>query len=371
MSITTGLPPIVWKNSPKFGCMIQGTRGRAGQKVLGWVMHHIVGTLPVADTIFLDPKQKLASSHFGIGYVDGRLEIHQYVDVSDTAWCNGDASEPSWSVTKARPGVNPNLYTISTEHEDGGSANRGRVSAAVWAASIALVKLCTSGDPAAIRAAGIRVRDDATVKQLAAIPKNATGFVDHHQIAGPKKPYCWRPWLDDPGFVNGSPSRRDQLLAALNRTEDVPMPLLRRKFEPWIFKAGEQVYAGPSFDAEVVTTLVGGPGVTIAEQATYDEHGNLVSTGDWRILVLSNDQAVWVHRSSGDPLIRGGAVAYDALVKAVLIESDVDAATGRVTPPHELTDTAVQAATHELSEHVTALQDAINQRDAVIAKYPK
>ena len=196
------------------------------------VNHRIVGTLPSARRAFglvAGDVGRRASSHFGIGYVNGVLTIDQYVPLDRMAWTNGDVREPTWS--RIIPGVNPNLYTVTIEHEDGSSAGRGRVSAAVWAASMELQDLLVSGDAAAIRAKGIRGATDAIVAQLKAIPNDSTGFIDHHQIAGPNKPYCFRRGLDDPGFVEGSPSRRDRLLAALNQEDD--MQFWRPVQEDW------------------------------------------------------------------------------------------------------------------------------------------
>lgn len=351
MSTTSPLPPILWTPTLKFGCMVQGTRGRAGQKVLGWVYHRIVGSLASADRVFGPQSTRMASSHFGIGHIDGRLVIHQYVDLSDTAWANGDAREPSWSVVKAKPGINPNLYTISTEHEDGGAAGQGVVTEDIWLASIALTKLCTSGDINAIRAAGVHVRDAGTVAQLAAMPKSPEGYVDHHQIAGPNKPYCFRPWLADQGFVNGSPSRRDRLLAALNGTEE-DYPMLRRKFEPWIITAGAKVYRSPSTASPVIATLAAGPGASTHETGEYVD-GDWKS-GDMRQMELGDRQSGFVQRSDLTPLVQGGVPTFDALVESVLMESDINVKTGSVTPPDGLSDckAEVSQAEQETAAHV-------------------
>jgi hypothetical protein len=209
------LPPVVWEPSPNFGYPSPGSRGRMGQPVRVTVRHRIVGSLASADTVFADVARG-ASTHFGIGHIDGRLEIHQYVNLSDAAWGNGDVREPTAKVVLENPGVNPNLYSVSIEHEDGSSAGHGIVKPDTWAASIALGVLLASGDIAKIRNAGIRIRDDETTHQLAKIPPTVDGHIDHQQIAGPNKPYCWRVWLDDPGFVKGTPSRRDELLKALS-----------------------------------------------------------------------------------------------------------------------------------------------------------
>lgn len=226
---------LVWKPTTKFGFPNWGTLGRSGQPVRAFVRHRIVGSLASADAVFDPVSPNLASTHFGIGHINGQLEIHQYVDLSDAAWGNGDVRDPTALVVLQNPGVNPNLYTISIEHEDGGSAGRGVVQPDTWNASIELGLLLASGDPAAIRAAGIRVRYDTTVAQMAAVPKTADGYIDHNAIAGPNKPYCFRRWLDDPGYVEGSPSRRDRLLAALGSSslptgEDMT---ITRKVYPW------------------------------------------------------------------------------------------------------------------------------------------
>jgi hypothetical protein len=202
------LPPVIWKPSPNFW------KGPSGYPTKAIVNHRIVGTLTSARDRFMNPTSN-ASSHFGIGHNEqGKLVIWQFVALDDSAWTNGDVRDPTWP--GLIPNVNPNLYTWTIEHEDGGAANRGVVTEEIWQASMDLQVILASGDPAKIRAAGVTVRNDSVARDGADIPRDKTGFIDHHQISGPNKPYCWRPWLDDPGFVNGSPSRRDQLLAALN-----------------------------------------------------------------------------------------------------------------------------------------------------------
>lgn len=215
------------------------------------VKHRIVGSLLSARGAFgaVPGTPRNASTHFGIGYISGVLTIDQYVDLSDMAWGNGDVRDPSWS--RIIPGVNPNLYTVSTEHEDGGSANRGRVSEAVWQASMALSKLLRCGDVARIRAAGIRVRDPRHAVELAAMPIDTGSYIDHNQIAGPNKPYCFRRWLDDPGFVEGTPSRRDRLLAALNGEDDMTyldtlVPIINRRVT---IGKGATARTSPAWDA--------------------------------------------------------------------------------------------------------------------------
>lgn len=74
------------------------------------VLHIAEGPLSAIYPTFNDPNTQ-ASTHFAIGK-DGTVE--QYVSINDSAWGNGDINNPSWS---GLTGDNPNLYTISIEHE--------------------------------------------------------------------------------------------------------------------------------------------------------------------------------------------------------------------------------------------------------------
>jgi N-acetyl-anhydromuramyl-L-alanine amidase AmpD len=98
--------------------------GRSGQKVKAVVMHIAAGSMAGVFPTFNDPN-RLASAHFCIGK-DGTIE--QYVSIDDTAygvgmryangqWYNprGVLAKPSWM--GMQPPLNPNLYTISVEHE--------------------------------------------------------------------------------------------------------------------------------------------------------------------------------------------------------------------------------------------------------------
>ncbi len=73
----------------------------------------MAGTLAGTDSWFRDPSSRV-SAHYGIGK-DGT--IHQYVREEDAAWANGVVNRPSWPLLDRFPGVNPNLYTLSIEHE--------------------------------------------------------------------------------------------------------------------------------------------------------------------------------------------------------------------------------------------------------------
>jgi hypothetical protein len=316
------LPRVEWTPSPNHWA------GRNGQPIRGWVLHRMVGWLAGTDRLFADSARQ-ASTHFGIGHdgigelcpqcghltgARGTLRIHQYVDLANSAWGNGDVRDPTWGVARSLPSVNPNLYTVNTEHEDGGEAGRGIVTDHVWDASVELMRLVTSGSIDRIRQAGVVVSNVATVQQLAAIPRDASGFVDHNQISGPNKPYCWRPWQADAGFV---PGRRPSLLAALNEVTGTMAPPLQFKPEEWTVSKDAPFWIdGPGGPQD--GTFAGGEAVSVAES----------KDGLYR-LVLAGEapDAVWVARKSMTPKTPGGDAAYVAAVTAALNRE----ATGTVT----------------------------------------
>ncbi len=99
-------------------------RGRMGHGVKAIVLHIADGPLAAIWPTFANPANPV-STHFAIGK---RGEIEQYVGIDDTAygngltyaggrWHNARGKEvtPAWSGLE--PGVNPNLTTISIEHE--------------------------------------------------------------------------------------------------------------------------------------------------------------------------------------------------------------------------------------------------------------
>lgn len=115
-------PTIIWKGSPHFS-------SPKGYKTLAIVDHIMAGTLSGTDSWFANPASKV-SSHFGVGK---NGEIHQYVDLNNPAWANGGVNKPAWPLLI--PGLNPNYYTVSIEHE----GNSGDVmSEAQYQATLAL-----------------------------------------------------------------------------------------------------------------------------------------------------------------------------------------------------------------------------------------
>ncbi len=228
-------------------------QGRAGHPVVAIVHHRMVGFLPGTDRHFaqFNPKHPV-STHLGIGTrtPGGAVEISQYVDLSDTAFGNGN-HHPSggWPLFH---GVNPNFETVSIEHQDGAKAGRGVVTEAIIEASIWLDRLLLSGDVAAMRAAGIRVRDPATAHQLGQIVPGPDTIIDHHRVAGKLKPFCWRRWLDDAGFP------QDRYLAAITSDEATALttnaaiaptiggdPMLDFSVERWHIAKGMPFFEAP------------------------------------------------------------------------------------------------------------------------------
>lgn len=314
------MPPVVWKPTTKFGYP-PGHAGRNGHPVRAFVRHRIVGSLAGADGIFASTSKFVVSTHFAIGHISGRLEIHQYVDVADAAWGNGSIDRPVAKVVLARPTVNPNLYTVSVEHEDGGDAGRGKIPPDVWSASLELGLLLASGNLAAIRAPGIHCRDAATASQMAAVPKTIDGYLDHHQITYGKV-YCWRRWLDDPGFIEGSPSRRDQLLSTLNagRMPDTAlgdeMPQIV-KWEPGkaIIDGGATIRRSPSLAVEAEWFQVGPNGSSVSSFIGWVEGDLHAGSNLWGAYFVPADRAwAYTHKVnvlSVTPIVAGGFVQDD------------------------------------------------------------
>jgi hypothetical protein len=199
--------------------------GRNGYQPIALVNHRMVGYLPGTDATFLNPDRDV-SAHFGIGYrtAGGPVRLSQYVDLSDSAWANGNY-DPSggWPlVKKTSTGtvINPNYYTISIEHEDGGP-NDGVVTQAVKDASCWLQTILLTGDVDLMRYVGIQIRDSATAAALKTIIPAKETIIDHNRISGSLKPYCWRPYkLDTGGFPAWQPILIEQLRGSKMAIQD-------------------------------------------------------------------------------------------------------------------------------------------------------
>lgn len=102
---------IINKYTPHFSA------GRLGYKPEIIVLHIIEGSQVSCDSWFANPISKV-SSNYSVGFTG---EIHQYVKDEDAAWAQGTVSNPSFTLYK--PGVNPNVYCLSIEHEGTDLAN--------------------------------------------------------------------------------------------------------------------------------------------------------------------------------------------------------------------------------------------------------
>lgn len=102
---------VKWVGSPYFGYP-DGVKGRNGYQPIAVVLHIAEGSLAGCDAWFNSPNNQGSSTHYAIGK---RGEIHQYVAEEDAAWGNGQVRKPTWPLLIE--GVNPNLYTVSIEHE--------------------------------------------------------------------------------------------------------------------------------------------------------------------------------------------------------------------------------------------------------------
>lgn len=87
------------------------TTGRKGHTPIAVVFHVEDGTEDGTMSWFKNPASQV-SAHYSVAR-DGT--IHQYVKEEDSAWAVGIVNKPIWK--NYIPGVNPNYYTISIEHE--------------------------------------------------------------------------------------------------------------------------------------------------------------------------------------------------------------------------------------------------------------
>jgi hypothetical protein len=319
--------PIFFVASPKFNI------GRAGP-IIALVHHRMVGTLGGTDFTFVSGARK-ASTNFGVGLCSthgakGRVEIHQYVNLDDSAWGNGNW-DPTGNWFKAGlPTKGLNGRTISIEHHDNGGLKnddprKGVVPEEVIAASIWLDRLLLSGDVGDWRAAGIRWRSDANAGAIAAqlrqIVPNPQTIIDHHTISGKLKPFCWRPWMGD---ASGFP--RDRYVRELSGAAgpavgpaepDVRVSVI--KGEDWLpvlvnGQSNGVFRAEPDVAAPVVARAEPGTVVrTIAEVTTDAAPPN----HNWR-LTEHQGRPAYLLRRDWSPLVPGGDPAVDAVLSAYI-----------------------------------------------------
>lgn len=166
---------IIPKPSPNF------TVGRKGYKPEKIVIHIMDGSLIGTDSWFANPASKI-SANYGIGF---NQEVHQYVKDEDTAYAQGVVDNPTWTY---RPGVNPNLYCLSIEHE---GHDLGIINELQILTSVELIKsLCAKWN----------------------IPINRQNIVGHYEIRS-SKPNC-------------PATRKEVIDIMVNMAQGEPVPIL-------------------------------------------------------------------------------------------------------------------------------------------------
>jgi hypothetical protein len=94
----------------------RGTHGRNGETIVAIVDHILQGWRAGYHAYLADPNRNSAT--FSV-YQDGSVE--QHVDLEDAAWCNGPMNNPDLSIPWIKRcwdlHINPNLLTVSIEHE--------------------------------------------------------------------------------------------------------------------------------------------------------------------------------------------------------------------------------------------------------------
>lgn len=92
-------------------------KGRKGPYPPDMIVIHVTeGDYRSVRSWFKDPAASV-SSHY---MVTKTGDVYHFVHESDTAWANGRVDHPTSRLVLERPGVNPNWWTISIEHEGDG-----------------------------------------------------------------------------------------------------------------------------------------------------------------------------------------------------------------------------------------------------------
>ncbi|NHN31116.1 N-acetylmuramoyl-L-alanine amidase [Paenibacillus agricola] len=120
---------IIWKGNEH-----TNSSSRSGYIPFVNVCHISAGTMASMDSWFTSAGNTGSSAHFGVSKTGA---IHQYVDIRRMAWANGiGALEIAASLTPVvhdNLGVNPNLYSVSIEHEGmDGNLTEAQFRASAW-----------------------------------------------------------------------------------------------------------------------------------------------------------------------------------------------------------------------------------------------
>lgn len=129
--------------------------GREGPHAVDMIVVHVTeGDAGATVSWFQDPSSRVSAHYF----VLTTGQVIQFVDENDTAWHAGRVQAPTAPLVLARPGVNPNAYSIGIEHEGDG---KHELTDAQRIASTALI---------------------ADICKRRHIPIDRTHIVGHHEI---------------------------------------------------------------------------------------------------------------------------------------------------------------------------------------------
>lgn len=122
---TWALENIVWAGSAK-----TNKSSRDGYEPLAIVDHIVEGTAQSCIEWFNDSSNTDSSAHF---LVAQNGKVYQFVEIEKKAWANGlapiDIPKATAKIVKEK-NVNPNLYTVSIEHEGVFEATKGALTQA-------------------------------------------------------------------------------------------------------------------------------------------------------------------------------------------------------------------------------------------------
>jgi N-acetylmuramoyl-L-alanine amidase len=181
---------IIWRGNEH-----TNKSSRNGWFPLAIVNHVVAGSATSCDNWFRSLNNKVSSAHFCVA-ADGT--IRQYVKLEDMAWANGLTTQAIGQARAAlvrRLNVNPNLYTVSIEHEGhDGTLTEKQFEATVWLHRY--------------------IRDEVKRIWSYEIPFNRSHVLGHHEIDPVRKPNCpgrhfpWQRLISSLGEESGlSPGR--------------------------------------------------------------------------------------------------------------------------------------------------------------------
>lgn len=143
-----------------------------------------------------------SSFTFLIGIYSGVLKVYQFMPLSWAAWGNGRYSNdnpfmPSWVKGLIARGINPNLFTVSIEHE------RVWPYSTVWDERIILATLDLN---------------KWIAEQCPRVLPDRNHYLGHYQIDNVDRPFC-------PGGPGGLLFPFDRIVRAVQTVHPVPAPL--------------------------------------------------------------------------------------------------------------------------------------------------